>query len=321
MPMNPIQFQRGMPLPEFFASYGTEAQCEATLAHARWPHGFRCPACGYDDYTPVQGGKQRLYQCRACRHQASLRAGTVFESSKLPLRIWFLAIYLMTQSKNNVAALELKRTLGVAYSTAWLLKHKLMRVMTVREQDRVLSGRVEADDAYLGGAHAGKRGRGAEGKVPMVIAVQTHVAEETAAICPDYVRLDPLPDFTNKTLATWAERRLAAETLFVSDGLAAFVAAGAQVNHHQRVVVGVRKSSDLDCFHWVNTLLSNLKSAIQGTYHGFGFRKYAHRYLGEVQYRFNRRFDMAAMIPRMITACVQTPPLNEKRMRLAEVSD
>ena len=294
--------------------------------------GWRVPAgrlgsavrpAGTNDYTPVQGGKQRLYQCRACRHQASLRAGTVFEASKLPLRIWFLAIYLMTQSKNNVAALELKRTLGVAYSTAWLLKHKLMRVMTVREQDRVLSGRVEADDAYpyLGGAHAGKRGRSAEGKVPMVIGVQTPVAEKTGAICPDYVRLDPLPDFTNKTLATWAERRLAAETLFVSDGLAAFVAAGAQVNHHQRVVVGVRKSSDLDCFHWVNTLLGNLKSAIQGTYHGFGFSKYAHRYLGEVQYRFNRRFDMAAMIPRMITACVQAPPLNEKRMRLAEVSD
>lgn len=321
MPMNPIQFQRGMPLPEFLAHYGTDAQCEAALERARWPEGFRCPICGHCEYTPVHRDRQRLYQCRACRHQASLRVGTVFESSKLPLSIWFLAIYLITQSKNDVAALELKRTLGVAYNTAWLIKHKLMRVMTEREDDRVLSGRVEADDAYLGGVREGKAGRGAVGKVPLVIGVQTRVAEEDGAICPQYVRLDPLPGFTKKALASWSERVLAPETLFVSDGLACFLTAGEQVNHHQRVVVGTRKSSELDCFHWVNTLLGNLKSAIQGTYHGFDFDKYARRYLGEIQYRFNRRFDMAAMIPRMITACVQTAPVNEAGLRLAEVSD
>jgi transposase-like protein len=320
MSMNPIQFQRGMPLPEFLAQFGREAQCEAHLEHTRWPEGFRCPRCGHLEYTALVRGRQRLYQCRACRHQASLRAGTVFAASKLPLTLWFLAIYLMTQSKNNVAALELKRTLGVAYPTAWLIKHKLMRVMSEREAGRVLTGRVEADDAYLGGVHAGKRGRGAAGKVPLLIAVQTHSHPETGAICPDYVRLDPVPDFTNRTLTAWSERALDPETLLVSDGLAAFLAAGAQVTHHQRVVVGTRKSSELDCFHWVNTLLGNLKSALQGTYHGFAFAKYARRYLGETQYRFNRRFDMAAMVPRLITACVHTTPLTEKQLRMAEVS-
>jgi hypothetical protein len=134
------------------------------------------------------------------------------------------------------------------------------------------------------------------------------------------VRIDPLPGFTKKALATWAERVLTPEVLLVSDGLACFLAAGTQVNYHQRVVVGTRKSSELDCFHWVNTVLSNLKSAIQGTYHGFDFDKYAQRYLGEFQYRFNRRFDMAAMVPQLISDCVQTSPLNETALRLAEVS-
>jgi hypothetical protein len=319
MPMNQIQFQRGLPLPEFLAQYGTETQCETAVEQARWPTGFCCPRCGHSEYTLVHQGNQRLRQCRACAHQASLRVGTVFESSKLPLTLWFLAIYLMTQSKNSISALELKRTLGVSYKTAWVIKHKLMRVMVEREEDRVLSGRVEADDAYLGGVRKGQRGRGAAGKTPMIIAVQTKVDERTGEAHPWFVRLDVLPNFRHDVLVAWAEQALDPETLMVSDGLSCFVAAGAQVNLHQRVVVGVRKSSELDCFHWVNTLLGNIKSSIQGTYHGFSVRKYAARYLGEIQYRFNRRFDLSAMIPRLLKSCVLTPPCIEKHLRFTEL--
>ena len=98
----------------------------------------------------------RLYwQCAACRHQCSVIVGTIFESTKLPLTIWFLAMHLLTQTKNNVSALELKRHLGVSYLTAWLVKHKLMEVMRVEEESRRLTGRVEIDDAYLGGERSG----------------------------------------------------------------------------------------------------------------------------------------------------------------------
>lgn len=90
-------------------------------------------------------------QCVLCRHQCSVISATIFEASKLPLSRWFLAMHLLTQSKNNVAALELKRHLGVCYKTAWLMKHKLMEVMRLREEPRQLVGRVEIDDAYLGG--------------------------------------------------------------------------------------------------------------------------------------------------------------------------
>ena len=314
MPINKIQFQRGLSLPDHFAEYGSEAQCKAALEKMRWPDGFICPDCGETEYTVVQRGELKLWQCRSCRKQTSLTAGTIFESTRLPLTIWFLGIYHLTQPKNSVSALELKRLLGVNYKSAWRLKHKLMQVMDEREDKRVLNGRVEVDDAYLGGVHPGKAGRGAQGKVPFVIAVQTSEEEHR----PWYVRLDPVSGFTKKALIQWAEKALDPDALLVSDGLACFVAAADLVSDHERVVVGQRKSSDLECFHWVNTLLGNIKSSIQGTYHGFKFDKYAGRYLAELQYRFNRRYDLSSMVQRLLRACTLTTARPEMWLRSAE---
>jgi len=314
MPINKIQFQPGLSLPEFFARFGTETQCEAALEQTRWPNGFVCPNCGEHKHCLVNRDSEKLWQCTSCRKQTSLTAGTIFESTRLPLRLWFLGIYHLTQPKNNVAALELKRLLGVSYKAAWRLKHKLMQVMDEREADRVLGERVELDDAYLGGVHPGKVGRGAGGKVPFVIAVQTSEDEHR----PWYVRLDPLSGFTKKALVQWAEEALAPDALLVSDGLACFVAAADLVGAHERVIVGTRKSSDLECFHWVNTLLGNIKNSIQGTYHSFKIDKYAARYLAELQYRFNRRFDLPRMVPRLLRACALTTARPEKWLRTAE---
>lgn len=314
MSINKIQFQRGLSLPDFFDQFGTEAQCEQALLQARWPDGFVCPHCGSTAHSLFQRDGGRWWQCSDCRKQTSLTASTIFDSTRLPLRLWFLAIYHLTQPKNNVSALELKRLLGVSYKAAWRLKHKLMQVMDEREATRILGDRVEVDDAYLGGVRPGKAGRGAEGKVPFVIAVQTQENEHR----PWYVRLDPVSGFTKKALVEWAQQALAPDSLLVSDGLACFAAAADLVSDHQRLIVGTRKSSDLECFHWVNTLLGNIKSSIQGTYHGFKFKKYAPRYLAELQYRFNRRFDLPSMVPRLLRACALTTARSEKWLRSAE---
>lgn len=157
----------------------------------------------------------RLYlQCVACRHQSSVISGTIFQASKLGLSRWFLAMHLLSQSKNNVAALELMRHLGVCYKTAWLVKHKHMEVMRVREDDRQLDGRVELDDAYLGGERSGgKAGRGSEHKVPFVAAVQT-----TPDGRPQFVCLRQQP-FTRESVAEFAARSIVPSTTAVSDGL------------------------------------------------------------------------------------------------------
>ncbi len=162
MAQNPIQFQPGMSLSELFSDYGTENQCEVALEQARWPAGFACPCCGEQRHSRFHQGGRTYWQCSACRRQISLRSGTIFQASNLPLRVWFQAIFLISQAKNNISALELKRQLGVSYPSAWRIKHKLMQVMVEREENRVLNGQVVVDDAYLGGELRGKSGRGSE---------------------------------------------------------------------------------------------------------------------------------------------------------------
>lgn len=133
MPMNRVQFQPGLMMVAFMAQYGTEVKCRRAAFHARWPHGYRCPHCARRAHSRFRREGQIYYQCRVCRHQTTLLAGTLFEATKLPLRTWFLAIHLLTSTKTNMAALELKRHLGVSYRAAWRLKHKVMEAMTQRE--------------------------------------------------------------------------------------------------------------------------------------------------------------------------------------------
>lgn len=147
--MNRIQFQPGLSMPEFYKLFGTEALCSAALENARWSDGFgkppspRCPDCGGAAHCILHSIGNKVFQCNACRHQTSLIAGTIFQSTKLPLTIWLLAIYLVSQAKTGLSALALKRQLGESYPTAWLMQHKLVQAMTEREAPYTLSGKVQ----------------------------------------------------------------------------------------------------------------------------------------------------------------------------------
>jgi transposase-like protein len=315
MPQNPIQFQHGMSMSEFVERYGTEDKCEAALLQARWPDGFVCPVCGEREHSSFLADGRRYWQCAHCRAQTTLQSGTLFHASKLPLTLWFQAIYLVAQNKNCISALSLKRHLGVSYRTAWRVKHKLLEAMAEREDARQLVGTVVADDAYLGGKRAGKRGRGSENKVPFVAAVELDDDGH-----PQHVRFDPLPDLKAASIEGWARNALAESVHLVTDGLASLGAAAAVVAEYAAIVVSPRKSSDLDAaFRWVNTFISNLKTAIRGTYHRFGFRKYTRRYLAEAQYRVNRRFDLPSLVGRLLYTCARTAPCTEAWLRLAQV--
>lgn len=150
MAKNQVQFQKGLSLSDFILQYGTEKQCVAALERWRWPEGFRCDACGHDHFCQLSTG--RRYQCNRCHHQTRLTAGTIFHSTNLPLTKWFLAIYLMTQSKNGISQLELGRQVGVSPNTAASLYHKIAHVMMERDLEKPLSGDVEADDAWRSSA-------------------------------------------------------------------------------------------------------------------------------------------------------------------------
>lgn len=315
MAINAVQFQPGLSMTDFIAQYGTEAKCYRALYRARWPHGFCCPTCAPPSRSRFRREGRMYYQCRACRHQTTLISGTLFEGSKLPLRTWFLALYLLTATKTNLSALELKRYLGVRYRTAWRLKHKVMQAMLEREQTRQLDGFVQIDDAYLGGErNGGKVGRGSENKQPFIIAVSTDAALEH----PTYAVIEPIKGFDNASLTDWSARRLAPAAEVYSDGLACFGRV-VETGHAHTVLAtgGGRAATEAKGARWVNVLLGNVKRAISGRYHAIKQHKYARRYLAEAAYRFNRRFRLADMLPRLLRAMVLCTACPEPSLREA----
>ena len=173
MARNKVQFQKGLSEAAFREAYGSEERCHEALVNWRWPNGFECPDCGGKPYCVVMRGARKLFQCNACRKQTSVRAGTIFAASKLPLRQWFCAMYHLTQSKQGISSLELSRRLGITQNAAWKMKHKLAQVMLECNATKRLEGKIQMDDAYLGGERPGRKGRGAEGKTPFVAAVET----------------------------------------------------------------------------------------------------------------------------------------------------
>ncbi|WP_308365347.1 MULTISPECIES: IS1595 family transposase [unclassified Microbulbifer] len=310
MARNKVQFQKGISLTKFLKEHGTEDQCFDALCRWRWPDGFRCPHCGHDKYCDLS--HRKLKQCNRCRRQTSITSRTIFDSTKLPLTTWFLGIFLITQDKKGISCMELARHLGISYNAAWRMKQKLMQVMLERDQHYKLSGFIELDDAYLGGERTGcKPGRGADGKTPFVAAVET-----TKEGQPSRIKLSIIKGFRSTEISAWSKRHLSEGSTVISDGLACFNAVTEAGCAHDKIVCGGgRASVEEPEFYWVNTVLGNLKSALRSTYHAIR-PKYAQRYLAEFQYRFNRRFDLCALIPRLIYASLRTPPMPERLLKL-----
>ena len=313
MAINRVQFQKGLSLPMFRGRYGTEEQCLQALSQSRWPYGFECPECGSRRFHQLHC--RPLFQCAECRHQASVIAGTIFASTKLPLTTWFLAMHLLTQSKHSISSLELARQLGVRQKTAWSLKHKLMQVMLEREQTRVLSGRVETDDAYMGGQAHGNRGRGAGRKRPFLAAVQTG-----DGLKPHFLSLQALNRVRGQSILKWGKAHLHANAHVVTDGWKAYRTLDANGWKHEAkeaVSKGWRRAKH-PAFRWVNTILGNLKGNILGVCRAIQL-KHLPRYLAEFQYRFNRRYDLSTILSRLLRASALTPPMPYRLLVVAEV--
>lgn len=316
MAKNKVQFQKGYSLAELFQEYGTEEQCASALFQWRWPNGFACPNCQSTRHCELKC--RELYQCNACHQQTSITSGTIFASTKLPLTKWFQAMHILGQSKNGRSALSLMRDLGVSYNTAWGMKQKIMQVMKERDDKTPLSGIIQLDDVYMGGERrGGKRGRGSENKTPIVAAVA--VNEEGH---PMSMNMQVVGGFQLKEIARWAKQHVAPGSTVVSDGLACFSAVTeAGCDHVSIVTGGGPECVTMKEFTWVNTIIGNVKNGITGTYHSIGGKdghKHLPRYLAEFCYRFNRRFRLDNMLPRLARAALTTPPLPYRLLTLAE---
>jgi transposase-like protein len=269
----------------------------------RWREGLVCPACGHRGFCALK--TRKVFPCNRCKKQLSLTAGTVFQDSKLPLTTWFAAVYQLTQAKGGISSIELARRLGVRQPTAWLMKHKLMRAMAAREAAKPKpSGRVEIDDAYLGGERpGGKRGRGAAGKTPVVAAVET-----TAERKPRRLRLSVVRGFRKREVEKLAKRDLAPGSTVVSDGLSCWPAVGKAGCSHRPMATGAgKRAASWTPFKGVNTVLGNVKTALAGTYHHVS-AKHAQSYLTSFAYRLNRRFQLDSIVERLAWAAAHTAP-------------
>ena len=298
MSRNVVQFQKGLSMAEFQQQHGTEDKCHEALVKMRWPDGFVCPRCSGCKYSFSR--ERKIFQCSGCRKQTSVKAGTLFHKSLVPLTKWFLAMYHISGSKNDVAALELMRHLSVKWDTAWLLKQKLMEAMRQRNLVYKLAGDVQMDDAYLGGEKPGKPGRGAEGKAPFVAAVATREGR------PQYLHVRRISAFTSAAIKAYAEANIEKTAHVLTDGLSCFNGIAEAGIRHTKIVTGGGRPKGSQ-FKWINTGISNLKGTMLGTCRSISFH-HADRYLGAYEWRYNRRFDLAENLGRLCRAAVRTEP-------------
>ena len=261
----------------------------------RWPKTIRMPGLRRQAILRCYARRAQAVQVRHLRKQTSVRAGTIFAASKLPLSQWFCAMYHLTQSKQGISSLELSRRLGITQNAAWKMKHKLAQVMLECNATKRLEGRIQMDDAYLGGERPGRKGRGAEGKTPFVAAVETTEGDK-----PHQIVLRRVKTFSKQALKKLACAALKPGAEVLSDGLACFSAVVEAGCSHKAIITGsgakaARAAVKKPTFKWVNTALGNIKAALVGTYRAVR-EKHAARYLAEFEYRFNRRYDLGAMI-------------------------
>ncbi|MCH9028059.1 MAG: IS1595 family transposase, partial [Bacteroidetes bacterium] len=174
---------------EFLNRFPDEVSCIEFLIQARWNGKPVCPYCESDRkiYKIRQG---RILTCADCRKQFTVKVGTVFEDSALPLQKWFMTIYILTAHKKGISSLQLSKDINVTQKTAWFMLHRIRFAVKQKSFDKPLSGTIEADESYFGGVHSGKRGRGSENKTPVFGMIERQ----------GEVRAMPVKDVKGKTL-------------------------------------------------------------------------------------------------------------------------
>lgn len=263
---------------EFEQQFDSEQKCREYLADLRWPEGFKCPKCQSRKYWMT---KQGLYFCNNCKYKSSITSGTVFQDTSKPLKLWFRAIWYVTNQKHGVSALGLQRALGLgSYRTAWTWLHKLRCAMVRPDRDR-LSGTVEVDETYLGGPKAGKRGRGADGKVLVVIAAEKNGKRIGR------IRLKRVADASSDHLNKAVKEGIEPKTTVCTDGWRGYNLLG-QLGYTRRII---RQDSDVgdNLLPAANRVVSLLKRWLLGTHQGAVEVSHLDYYLDEFTFRFNRR--------------------------------
>ena len=265
--------------------------------------------CGWSLYLPFFCSskkswkvKLRTYECAECNRQESVLSGTIFQDTKKPLMLWFRALWYITSQKNGTSALGLQRVLGIgSYKTAWTWLHKLRRAMVRPGRDR-LTGRIEVDESYFGAPGiGGKRGRGAENKVLVVLAV------ETTAKAVGRIRVGIVADASRESLHRFIQESIELGSTVVTDGWRGYTGLD-KIGYKHEIVEHYEKDTLLPHVH---TVISLMKRWLMGTLQGSCSQEHMQYYFDEYTFRFNRRKSKSRgmLFYRLLQNAVQQEPV------------
>lgn len=288
---------------EFENRFNSEKACKEYLFQIRWPNGFECPKCRH---TKAWTTKDGLYKCTNCNFKSSVTSGTIFQDTRKPLQLWFRAMWYVTNQKHGISALGLQRTLGIgSYHTAWKWLYRLRHAMVRPSRDRI-SGIVEVDETYIGGKKTGKRERGAEGKILVVIAVQIE-ANRIGRI-----RLYRIPNASGDNLNRAIKESIEPGSTIMTDGWEGYSKAGNFGYTHKIVKKDATVGNNL--LPKCNMIASLLKRWLLGTHQGRA--QHIDYYLDEFTFRFNRRTSKSRgqLFDRLVQHGVAINPIHKEKL-------
>ena len=291
-------------IPDFSLQFATEEACLEYLAACRWPDGFVCRRCGHDRGWPRSDRKG--LRCAQCDLITSVTAGTVMHRTRLPLRSWFWAAYLIATDKRGISALQLQRQLGIgSYESAYHMLHRLRAAMVAPARSK-LQGTVEVDEAFIGAPPRNRAPREALEKLIVVGAVEVRPGLKPGSTRPGRIRLRHIPARRKPQLLGFVKDSVEPGSQVVVDGLGAYKKLA--LDGYERVVesaaAGTEQREVLRHFHLI---VSNLKAWLQGTLHGGISGKHLQAYLNEFVFRVNRRGNPQAAFQTLLGLATQVP--------------
>ena len=291
---------------EFEEMFRTEQDCINYLISLRWPDGFICPQCGSIRYWKKSKGR---FECQDCHKETTITNDTIFHKTTKPLLVWFRAIWWIVAQKNGVSAKGLQKILGLgSYQTAWTWLHKFRRLMVLSGRSK-LEGIVEVDEVLIGGKTSGKRGRGAEGKSLVAVAVEVK-GRKTGR-----VRLSKIPDASGDSLKNFVEQNIKPASTIITDGWPSYsgLKKMGYVHEIQRAVV---KEEDEEILPNVHRIASLLKRWLLGTHQSYLNKDKLGYYLDEYVFRYNRRTSNSRglLFQRLMEQAINTAPVTYEKI-------